>query len=528
VPWKAGSNTGNTCMIKVLSSTILGLDAQIVEVEVDLYGGLHSFTIVGLPDKAVEESKERVSSAIKNSSAKYPKKFNKRVTVNLAPANIKKEGVIYDLPIAIGFLAASDQLRANHLEDKLFIGELSLDGRIRPVNGVLAIALMAKEEGIKEMYLPKQNAKEAALVEGVTVYGISTLSQLMLHLEEKTVLPPEPPYKHSFARPKTNLHEIDMAHIKGQHHVKRALEIAAAGAHNILMSGPPGGGKTILSKTLPTILPELQLGEAIEVSRIYSIAGLLPKDSPLVQSRPFRNPHHSASEAAIIGGGTWPRPGEISLAHRGVLFLDEFPEIHRDILESLRQPMEDGMVTISRAQGTIHFPARFMLVAAHNPCPCGYVNDPQKECDCTQAQVTRYQKKISGPISDRIDIHVQVPKVDYDKLASNDLEEASYKIKERVERARSIQHTRFQENTYQQQSIRTNSEMTIPLIKTHCHIDTKSQDLLRNAVNRLALSARSYHKVLKIARTIADLDGDEAIQAPHIAEAIQYRNSSRE
>lgn len=503
---------------KVLSAAIAGLDAQIIEVEVDLHSGLHSFRIVGLPDKAVGESKERVSSALKNSGAKPAHRYNKRITVNLAPADIKKEGSLYDLPIAVGFLLASEQLRFSP-DGKLFVGELSLDGKLRPINGALSIALLAKEKGIRTLFLPRANAEEAAVVKDIDVFGVDNLSHLMDHLEGRTSFEPYQ-FRETQGKISRLVSSLDMAHIKGQSHAKRALEIAASGAHNILMSGPPGTGKTLLAKTLPTIMPEMTREEALEVTKIYSVSGLLPRNNQgLLSERPFRSPHHTSSEAALIGGGSGLRPGEISLAHRGVLFLDEFPEFHRDLIESLRQPLEEGFVTISRTHGVTTYPARFMLVAAHNPCPCGWSGDPVKECTCTPNQVSRYQKKMSGPLLDRIDISLELPRVPYEELLSDSASgEKSETMKKRVEDARSIQNGRFRGEL-----IHTNAEMTIPLIKKYCRIDLASQTILANALRKLHLSARSYHKILKVARTIADLNASSPIQAHHLAEAIQYR-----
>lgn len=500
-------------LAKVSSCAVIGLEGAVVEVEVDTGRGLPSLTIVGLPDAAVKESGERVRSAIKNSGLAYP---GGRVTVNLAPADLRKEGPVYDLPIAVALLIASGQIFPP--EDKaLIIGELSLDGSVRHVKGILPIASFAREQGFSTLFVPQEDAPEAALIQDVTVIPVDHLASLVGHLRG---LSPIPPYQSNinFDEADEPPYATDFQEIKGQEHVKRALEVAAAGGHNVLMIGPPGAGKTLLARSMPGILPRLTLEEALDITRIYSIADMLPTDVPLIRHRPFRAPHHTISHAGLVGGGRWPRPGEISLAHRGVLFLDELPEFGSRVLEVMRQPMEDKVVTISRAQGTLTFPANFMLIAAMNPCPCGYFGDPERECTCSLGMVSKYQKRVSGPLMDRIDIHIEVPRVEYEKLSSDRLGEPSAKIRARVERARERQRQRFA-GTH----LACNADMGPAEVRQFCRVDAAGQSLLRAAMQQLQMSARAYHRILKLARTIADLAGSERIETVHLAEAIQYR-----
>jgi magnesium chelatase family protein len=507
----------------VFSCAVLGLDAVIVEVEVDTRNGLPKVIIVGLPDAAVQESRERVQSAIRNSGLTYPRK---KVIVNLAPASVRKEGPAYDLPIALGVLAATDQIPPGCLKDCLVIGELSLDGSVRHVRGVLPMAAAAREQNFKKVFVPEEDAREAALVPDLEVTPVDTLAKLAAHLRGLIHIEPVEtvPMEGQDAVVLTDFREI-----KGQEHVKRSLEVAAAGGHNVMMIGPPGAGKTLLARSMPSILPKMTIDEALDVTRIYSVADQLPDDVPLVLVRPFRAPHHTISHAGLVGGGNWPHPGEISLAHRGVLFLDELPEFGPRVLEVMRQPIEDKVVTISRASGSLTFPANFQLIAAMNPCPCGYFGDPLKACTCSNATVTKYQKRISGPLLDRIDIHINVPRVEYEKLSDDRLGEASAVIQERVETARRIQTERFHANGNKgPATLSCNADMRPADVRKFCPLDDACRGLMRTAMNQLQLSARAYHRILKLSRTIADLAGCSSIQPPHLAEALQYRPRTME
>ncbi len=505
-------------LAKVLSSAVSGIDAYVVEVEVDITQGLPTFTTVGLPEAAVKESKERVKSAIKNSGYSFP---DDRITVNLAPADVKKEGTGFDLPIALGILAATRILPQQAISKYLFLGELSLDGRVKPVKGSLPMALEAKSSGYSGIIVPSDNGSEASVVDGISVYSVRTLSEVVEFLTREIDISSEKADLSTIFSGKPDT-EVDFSEVMGQEHVKRALELAAVGGHNLVMIGPPGSGKTMLARRLPTILPPISFEEAIETTKIYSVVGMLKKGQALVVERPFRAPHHTISDAGLIGGGHVPRPGEVSLAHNGVLFLDELPEFKKHVLEVLRQPLEDRMVTIARASSSLTYPSSFMLVAAMNPCPCGYYTDPKHACICSAGQIHRYRSKISGPLMDRIDIHVEVPAVPYKDLQKEANAESSEAIRRRVTAARSIQEERFRKT-----KIHCNAQMGSRHIKKHCRIDAASSGLLESAIDKLGLSARAYNRVLKIARTIVDLEGTENIQSQHIAEAIQYRSLDR-
>lgn len=505
-------------LARVKSGALRGVDAYIVEVEVDLAPGLPAFTTVGLPETAVKEAKDRVRAALKNSGYQFP---GNRITINLAPADVRKEGTGFDLPVAVGLLAAQGIVPPEGLEKYLLFGELSLDGRLKPTRGVLSMALTTREAGLS-LILPRENAREAGVVQGLELYAVENLAQVVDFLAGREELTPTPPLDPEEAGWEP-VDEVDYQEVRGQEPVKRAMLLAAAGGHNVLMVGPPGAGKTMVARRLPSILPPLSFEEAVETSRIYSIMGRLPPGQPLLRQRPFRSPHHTISDAGLIGGGTTPRPGEVSLAHHGVLFLDELPEFKRATLEVLRQPLEEGLVTISRATSSLTYPARFMLVAAMNPCPCGFFGDPRKPCTCTPHQINSYRSRISGPLLDRIDIQIQVPAVPFEHLArSEDSREGSRAMRERVLAARARQEQRFA-----RAKIFANAHMSSRHLKEYCALSEATRRLLGAAMEKLALSARAYARILKIARTIADLEGEPNLTPTHVAEAIQYRTLDR-
>lgn len=500
---------------RIKSVGIFGMDSYMIEVEADIQTGLPGFDIVGLPDAAVKESRDRVRAAIKNCGFKFPLG---KITVNLAPADRKKEGSVYDLPVLLAILKAYNQLKAD-FKDSIVIGEVALDGKIRSVNGVLAITITAKQNGIKNIFVPLENAKEAAVIEGINVFGVDNLPQLISHLKGEVLIEKTRPEPIDDDR----LEAIpDFSDVKGQLAAKKALEVAAAGGHNILLIGPPGSGKSMLAKRLPGILPEMTFDESIETTKIHSVAGVLNKENPLVTTRPFRSPHHTVSTAAIAGGGTIPKPGEISLAHNGVLFLDELPEFKRDVMEAMRQPLEDGNVTVSRVAGSLTYPSSIMLVAAMNPCPCGFFGHPTKQCTCTQNAVHKYLGRISGPMLDRLDLHVEVPPVDYAALSSTTKEETSEEIRKRVNKARQIQRER-----YKGTEVTCNARLTPKLLKKYCLMTDDAATYLQMSFDKLGLSARAYDRILKVARTVADLEGSETIEKQHIFTSISFRSLDR-
>ncbi len=505
-------------LARVHSGSLIGIDAYPVEVEVDVYPGLPSITVVGLPDSAVKESTARVKSAIINSGYPFPAR---RITVNLAPAGLKKEGAGFDLPIALGILGALGLLATERLEDYMAVGEVSLDGTVKSVKGALSLALAAKERGFRGLIVPEQNAEEAAVVDGIEILGVPSLLTTTGFLMDRIPLEPTSGMRE---RPIDRFgdYPVDFTEIRGQEYAKRAVEVAAAGGHNVLMIGPPGSGKTMISQRMPTILPEPVFEEALETTKIYSSVGLIGANGSLMITRPFRSPHHTVSDAGLIGGGVIPKPGEVSLAHNGVLFLDELPEFRKNVLEVLRQPLEDGRVTIARAQMAVTFPARFMLVAAMNPCPCGYRGDPKRECKCSEQAILRYWGKISGPLMDRIDIHIEVPSVEWREMTGRASGEPSATIRERVNKAREIQLERLRRSR-----IYCNAQMGNKHLEKFCEIDEESMSVLERAVDLLGLSARAYHRILKISRTIADLEAASDITAAHVSEAIQYRTLDR-